>query len=222
MVRKHSHSKKHSAPKHRHAKHVHHSAASSMSAMSPVFAPVSAPMRSGSAGEGRVFWALFTMVAIALIVVIILRLLAKKGSTTTSAPAAAVVSTTMAAVDAVKNNKGLFFGISGGAIVLFLVVVFLIMKYGRSSGLADKFEMTRIPKITRKGVNAASRKTYRGREEASRVATHLSEKVRSGFKRINDLSTEGQRVNAEWDVEKYNHGTDFAKDNAKMDVRSKR
>ena len=132
MVRKHSHSKKHSAPKHHHAKRAH---SASMSAMSPVFAPVSAPMRSGSAGEGRIFWALFTMVAIALIVVIILRLLAKD-STTTSIPR--VAATTKAAFEEVKKNKGLIAGLSVGTIVSVLVVGFLIWKYGSSSGLKDR------------------------------------------------------------------------------------
>lgn len=136
MVRKHSHSKKHSAPKHHHAKRAH---SASMSAMSPVFAPVSAPMRSGSAGEGRIFWALFTMVAIALIVVIILRLLAKD-STTTSIPR--VAATTKAAFEEVKKNTGLIAGLSTTAvfvIILGLVGLYFAKKQGMLRNIEDTF-----------------------------------------------------------------------------------
>lgn len=175
MVRKHSHSKKHSAPKHHHARH--HSAAPMSAMSSPVFVPDSMPMRSS--GEGRIFWALFTMVAIALIVVIILRLLAGD-STTTATPSAPLIGTTKA-IDAASNNKGLFFGLSGGALVLIALVSLAIWKYGASSGLKDRAVG---------GLDFVSTKTHGVRRGARRIGASVGGKV----KKAGSVAIEGGKT----------------------------
>ena len=136
---KHSHAKKHSGHK-KHAKSRRSPASSSMAVMAPVFAPVSTPTR-GSSGEGRIFWALFTMVAIALIVVIILRLLAKK-STTTSAPTTTAAETTAAAVEAAKKNGWITVPVLLG-LAFFGFIYFMFFrggkKFDRSSIIIPEF-----------------------------------------------------------------------------------
>lgn len=144
-------------------------------------------------GKGRLFWTLFTLVAIALIVVIILRVIAnnnKKKKTTTGAPVVGGGGNTT--TSAPSKSMALAGGLIGLFAVIFVIVV--VFEY-RGDEAKDKTEQWKAKRVLRAHGNALN-PFRRGRDVikgATTVGSWTKEKA-SGVKNYVGDKLEARKV----------------------------